>query len=231
MYRLKYQSKVANAGVNFTKMENTTNHQTQKKHIIIGLTGPMAAGKNAAADILSTMGYACVDADILAHDAIEKAKTQILNIFANQAKSASLTLLNKDGTINRKSLAILVFKNQKNLTAQEAIIHPIVNTMIEEFIQNNSDKSIVINATVLYKVSAIKKCTAIFFVTAPVLTRLKRAKKRDNHSTLHILKRFWSQHGLFSKYVSINSDTYKVKNLGSLKDLRKNITKVLSLLK
>jgi dephospho-CoA kinase len=223
---------VASVGVNFTKMTKkiTNNHCIQNKHIIIGLTGPMAAGKNVASNILEKKGFACVDADILAHDAIEKAKSKILFCFNEQAKNSSLNLLNTDGTINRLALSIIVFKNSKNLATQEAIIHPIVDAMIDEFIQNHQNQPIVINATVLYKVSSIQKCNAIFFVTSPLLTRLKRAKKRDKHSIIHILKRFWSQRRLFSKYVSINSDTYRVKNLGSLIDLEKNINKVLSLL-
>ncbi|OJF77041.1 MAG: dephospho-CoA kinase [Treponema sp. CETP13] len=190
---------------------------------IFGLTGPMAAGKNAACDILSSKGFACVDADVLAHEAIEIAKPQIIDYFGSQ-------ILNNDGTINRQKLAPLVFKTKKNLAAQEAIIHPIVDTLIHKFITEHSTQDIIINATVLYKVSAINQCKAILFITAPFCTRLKRARKRDNFSLIHIAKRFLSQRKLFSKYVTKNSDTYKVRNYGSLKELEKNLEKVLSVL-
>ncbi|HZK20041.1 MAG TPA: dephospho-CoA kinase [Treponemataceae bacterium] len=201
-----------------------------KSQLILGLTGPMAAGKNAAANILTTKGFLCIDADMFVHKAIEIAKPQIIDAFEKQATLQSIALHNTDKSINRKALALLVFKNKKNLAIQESIVHPIVERMISEYIQKNKNKNIVLNATVLYKVPSINRCQAIIFVTAPFFTRLKRAKKRDNLSILHIFKRFWQQKGLFSKYFLINPDTYRVKNCGSLNDLEKNIEKVLSLL-
>ena len=46
--------------------------------MIIGLTGPMASGKNLASKILEKTGCVSVDADVLAHQAIEKAKDKNL---------------------------------------------------------------------------------------------------------------------------------------------------------
>ena len=51
--------------------------------MIIGLTGPMASGKNLACSLLEKTGCVSVDADILAHEAIEKAKNAHTNAHRN----------------------------------------------------------------------------------------------------------------------------------------------------
>ena len=67
--------------------------------MIIGLTGPMASGKNLASKILEKTGCVSVDADVLAHQAIEKAKDKILLTFEKEATEKNISVLNEDGSI------------------------------------------------------------------------------------------------------------------------------------
>ena len=53
--------------------------------MLIGLSGPMAAGKNLAGEILEKMGCAVIDADITAHIALENTKQQVLATFGAEA--------------------------------------------------------------------------------------------------------------------------------------------------
>ena len=46
----------------------------------------MAAGKNIASEILSRYGFACVDADFVAHQALELATDKILLLHKDNAK-------------------------------------------------------------------------------------------------------------------------------------------------
>ena len=94
-----------------------------------------------------------------------------------------------------------------------------------------SGKDVVVNATVLYKIPSVKKCDAVIFVDAPVLTRLFRARKRDGMKTVQILQRFWSQKNLFSKYKKSNADTFKVNNTGDLTALEEKLMKKIGELK
>ena len=80
--------------------------------MIIGLTGPMASGKNLACSLLEKAGCVSVDADVLAHEAIEKAKNEILRTFEQEAKSNQISLLKEDGSINRRELAKIVFASR-----------------------------------------------------------------------------------------------------------------------
>ncbi len=217
------------------------NTQADLKHFtVIGLTGPMAAGKNAVAAILEKYGFPGVDADILAHKAIEQGAEIIIKRFSPDAEKMNINFVNTDGTINRRELGKVLFSDKKLLEEQEKIIHPIVNKMLIDFIeqkkkeaseQKPSDKNriygCVLNATLLYKTPVINDCDKLIFVTSPFITRLKRALKRDKLSFFHILRRFYSQKNLFSKYNFFKSDIYKVNNNMSLEKLEEKIKKIL----
>ena len=195
--------------------------------MIIGLTGPMASGKNLACKLLEKAGCVSVDADILAHEAIEKAKDEILRTFEQEAKSKQISLLKEDGSINRRELAKIVFASKENLKKQESIIHPMVNSMMEDFIKNNADKTVILNATVLYKTPIINKCDGIIFITSPWFIRFFRAKKRDNMKNMQIFKRFFAQFNIFAKYKILNTDIYRVRNFGSEQKLEQRLLYVL----
>ena len=160
----------------------------------------MASGKNLACKLLEKACCVSVDADVLAHEAIEKAKDEILRTFEQEANSKQIQLLKEDGNINRRELAKIVFASKENLKKQESIIHPMVNSMMEDFIKNNADKTVILNATVLYKTPIIKKCDGIIFITSPWFVRFFRAKKRDNMKNMQIFKRFFAQFNIFAKY-------------------------------
>ena len=183
--------------------------------MILCVTGPMAAGKNAASSILEKKGFACVDADLLVHQAVENAKEEILASFASLADEKGLPLLTENGHINRRNLGALIFQSPELIKKQEDIVYPILNGLFEDFMEENKGKNLVINATVLYKVPLIKKVDSVLFIDAPLLQRLFRAKKRDGMSLKLILQRFKAQRNLFAKYKKSVADTVRVGNTGA----------------
>lgn len=167
---------------------------------IICVTGKMAAGKNFICQKMEKEGWISVDADKICHEAIENVKNQIVSEFLTDSKKKGISII-ENGKINRLELSKIVFSSKKNLLRQEKIVHPEITRLIKEFILENKDKNIIINATVLYKTpKLLKMCKKIIFVKAPFLKRLVRAKKRDKLNFFQILKRFYSQKGLLKKY-------------------------------
>lgn len=195
--------------------------------MVLCVTGPMAAGKNAAASILETMGFISIDADLIGHDAVEICKEKILDEFSSLAEKDRIQLLNLDGKINRKNLGRLVFKDKRLVKKQEDIVFPYINSVLEKFIDENSEKNIVVNATVLYKVDAMKKIDKILFIDSPVLVRFFRAKKRDEMKSLQVVERFFSQRFLFSQYKKTGIEIFKIVNYGSFSLLKKKIERML----
>ncbi len=197
-----------------------------KKRLIIALTGPMAAGKNAASDILEDEGFFCIDADTLVHKAIDHKKEVILHTFSPIAEQKNIRLLNDDGTIHRRNLGSLVFSDPELLAKQEGIIHPEIDHILNNYIDKYPEESIVINATVLYKTPIIKRCSFILFISAPLFIRFFRVLRRDSMPFLQILKRFFAQKHIFAKYRSLNADMYIVRNFGSRNSLKKKILNI-----
>ena len=167
--------------------------------MVIAVVGPMAAGKNYICSKMEKEGWAAVDADILVHSAIEIAKDRILETFSPYAQQQSIPLTRADGSIDRRALGKLLFAVPELLSIQESIVYPIITKQIEDFI--NEHEKTIINATVLYKTpELLKRCQKILFVTAPLLTRLRRARQRDHLPYKQIFRRFHAQRNLLKEY-------------------------------
>lgn len=172
---------------------------TPQRPVIIAVTGPMAAGKNFICKQLEKEGWASVDADLLVHDAIEIAKDRILNTFTPYAEEHNIKIARTDGSIDRRALGQLLFAIPELLKVQESIVYPIITKWIDDFIAKH--EKTIINATVLYKTPDIlNHCEKILFVTAPLLTRLHRARTRDHLPYRQIFRRFHAQRNLLKEY-------------------------------
>ncbi|MBP5520256.1 MAG: dephospho-CoA kinase [Treponema sp.] len=159
----------------------------------------MAAGKNYICSQLEREGWAAVDADQLVHTAISQLTPQILNAFEQPAANAGLNIKNADGSINRRELGRLLFSRPDLLSVQEALVYPEVTRLTKQFLATH-EKSI-INATVLYKTpELLELCQKIIFVTAPLFTRIRRARRRDKLSYRQIFRRFKAQKNLLKEY-------------------------------
>ena len=166
---------------------------------LICICGKMASGKNYVCSLLEKLGWSCVDADLLVHEAINQSTEKILAEFSDEAARNKIIITKSDGTINRKALGQLLFKNPALLKKQEDIVYPVIIKMIEDFISRH--EKTVINATVLYKTpQLLSKCELILYVKAPFIKRFFRVKKRDKLPTSQIFRRFATQKNMLSAY-------------------------------
>lgn len=197
--------------------------------MILCVTGPMAAGKNAAAAILEKKGFAAIDADVLGHRAVKECTEQILCEFSDEAQKRGVSLLSSDGTLNRRVLGSIVFESRELLARQEQIVYPVIRRLLAEFIRENAGKDIAVNATVLYKLPDMQNIIErILYIDAPLPLRFIRAMKRDKTGIIQIYRRFSSQKNLFAKYKNTNTDIRRVWNTGTRQSLERKIEKFLS---
>lgn len=169
------------------------------KNYICGLLEDSGAGTSSSSDNSSSSGWASVDADLLVHEAINHCTEQIKQTFSEEAAKSGLAIVNENGTINRRELGKLLFKNPELLKKQEAIVYPEITKLIEDFMAKH--KKTVINATVLYKTpELLSKCSLILYVRAPLLKRFFRVRNRDKLPASQILRRFFAQRNMLSAY-------------------------------
>ena len=191
--------------------------------MIICVTGPMAAGKNAAAKLLEKRGWFCIDADALVHDAIAGEADTIIRTFLPDAKKRGIDIVRSDGSVDRRALGKLVFSDAALLAKQEAIVYPALETYAMQKIDSHEAKNIALNAAVLYKTpNLMRLCRAILYIDAPLFVRLCRAKKRDGEAVRAICKRFRAQRGLYRNYERTGIPIVTVRNASSLSALERN---------
>ena len=180
---------------------------------IICLTGKMASGKNYISKLLLDENSVSVDLDNFGHMAINSCKDQIYNAFNEIAEKKGINLKKVDGSIDRRALGSLIFSDKALIKKQESIVYPEIIKLTKDFIKQNKEKTIYINATLLFKTPELMElCSKIYFVKSNFFIRLYRAKKRDNLPLGQILKRFLAQKDLLKNYKLTGKPIIFIKN-------------------
>jgi dephospho-CoA kinase len=97
------------------------------KNYGIAITGGIATGKSSITRILTGLGYYCIDADKLAREVVQPGThghEEIVKAFGTK-------ILATDGSIDRKKLRELVFKNTAKRKILEGITHPEIRKVME----------------------------------------------------------------------------------------------------
>ena len=148
-----------------------------KNYILIGLTGPTGAGKTSVTKILEAQGFGIVEADKIAHKALEDSDCikALTNAFGEG-------ILNTDGSINRRETAKVAFSSKENTEKLNSITHPVIEKLslkaFDEYFCHGFDK-IIFDAPTLFESGLHKICDKIIAVTADDNIRLERIMKRD----------------------------------------------------
>jgi dephospho-CoA kinase len=169
-------------------------------------------------------GLPILDADKLGHPVLESEKKTIFAKFGNDLEKA-------DGSLNRRLLAQRTFGKPDKLAALEAIVHPPVNRLIDEWVIEKEKKGLkayVINAALLHKSSVFNRLNRIIIVHASYFTRFFRAYRRDNLSFVDIFRRFNSQKDFNTQYLTASAEIYRVENSGLFNS--QNLNKKLELM-
>mgnify|MGYP000488732956 CR=1 FL=1 len=190
--------------------------------MVVGVAGKYCAGKSTVAELLAEAGYRIIDVDRLGHEALGRRVEEVRTAFGD-------TYLNGDGTVNRAKLGSLVFRDRDALRRLEGIVHPEMVQMVRERL-SDEDPGTVVNAALLFPMGLDRLCDVVVWVTAPLLTRVRRARSRDKLPFRDILRRFWTQRELDPQSSASSVDIYNVDNRGGLEQLRAQLA-ALSLLK
>ena len=102
--------------------------------MIIGLTGPVGAGKNAAAKILRRRGAYIIDVDQVAHTLYEPQS----EVWREMVKALGSKILKRGGEINRKKLGEIVFSDKKRLQQLNSIVHPRLKDEIVKIVESRT---------------------------------------------------------------------------------------------
>ncbi len=144
--------------------------------MVIGLTGPIGAGKSTVARRFAERGFYVINADRVARKIVEKGSAVLSDLtvaFGND-------ILESDGSLDRKRLAERAFASNEKTELLNSLTHPAIIKLINDDIASCGLDKVLLDAPQLFESGCDKMCNAVVGVLADSDIRLRRVAERDN---------------------------------------------------
>ena len=153
--------------------------------MIIGITGGIGSGKSVVCSIFRALGVPVYDADQEAKklydnypELVEKVSTEV-----------SAEVFDKNGKIDKKKLAELVFSDPEKLKVLNSLVHPVVKKDFQKWCATHEKHTYVVKeAAILFESGSHKDCDYVISVTSPLELRIQRVRERDRKSRADVEK-------------------------------------------
>lgn len=169
-------------------MDTQHHYCTAGRKPIIGLTGPIAAGKTTVAGVLARLGCAVIRADELAHQVLEEPATKefLKRTFGPPAVAST-------GRVDRGWLAAQVFESREKIRLLESVIHPEVFRRQEDqiacFQADPRITAIVLDVPLLIESGLKHRCDRVILVDADLAERQRRVQETRGWSKEELARR------------------------------------------
>ncbi|MBZ5495058.1 MAG: dephospho-CoA kinase [Acidobacteriia bacterium] len=144
----------------------------------VGLTGNIASGKSHASSVFAELGAHVIDADVIAHELFSPGTAtyaKVVQAFGNR-------ILAPDGTINRKVLGDIVFRQTEQRLLLNALVHPDVLTEVMrrtfELENKGFDGIVIVDAALMVESGFYKMQDRLIVVTCDPALQLARVMNR-----------------------------------------------------
>lgn len=142
--------------------------------LVVALTGGIGAGKSTVAQNFAELGALVIDADQLARMAIERGSDGFAEVLLRFGDEIIL-----NGDIDRKKLAEIVFSDEAARKDLEKIIHPRVQAIFSEAVEDlEHDDILIYEIPLLVETDAAEKFDYIITVEADLNLRKERLLKK-----------------------------------------------------
>ena len=142
---------------------------------VVGLTGPIGAGKTLVASTLRELGAKVLDADAIVHDEQSRGTvgySAIIQAFGTK-------ILGEDKEVDRKKLAAEVFGDPAKLAKLERILHPrVIARILEARKMLREGDVLVVEAIKLLESGLRNVCDEVWVVVASRELLLERLAAR-----------------------------------------------------
>jgi dephospho-CoA kinase len=139
----------------------------------VALTGNVASGKSAVAEVWVAAGTSVIDADVLAREAVAPGTAgleEVREAFGDDVLAA-------DGSLDRVALRRRVLEHEEARLRLEAILHPRIRALRDAWMRerrNAGDRLVVAEIPLLYETGLETAFDLVVLVDAPAAVRLAR---------------------------------------------------------
>ena len=148
-------------------------------YLIVGLTGGIAGGKSTVSKMFGELGARLIDFDALARIVVapgSRGLSKVVETFGPQ-------VLQSDGTLDRKKLSRMVFRDKSKRKVLESLLHPDINAEFEKKIASitseKTDAIIVAEVPLLIEAGLQHLFDAIVVVVTSEQEQIRRLMNRD----------------------------------------------------
>lgn len=186
---------------------------------LIGLTGGIATGKSAVAEMFRQLGMTIIDLDVLARKVVEPG----LPAYNDVVKRFGRDILCPEGAIDREKLGGIVFNDKSARRDLEAITHPRVIELMMKMVREAEEKGagpIMVDIPLLMEIGPVSWIETVVLVYADPETQLRRLMERDQCDKERAQARINSQMPIVEKKEKAD---IVIDNSGALEDTRKQV--------
>lgn len=172
----------------------------------LGLTGGIGSGKTTVSQVFAILGIPVFSADNEAKHLMNEdpvLKSELCRLTGKD--------LYKNGNLDRKLMASLIFNDKELLEKVNKLIHPAVFDLFKSWSLEQTSPYVIMEAAILFESGASKLVDRIITIAAPVGERINRVMLRNNVSYDEVIWRIDTQMGdedkiRLSDYVVYNSE-------------------------
>jgi len=155
---------------------------------VIGLTGGIGSGKSTVADLLAELGARVIDADRIGHEVYRPGTEGHASVVAAFGPG----VVAPDGTIDRRALGSIVFRDPEALARLNALVHPLIAAEVQRRVvaarAEPGAPPIVIEAAILIE-AGWRFFDRIWAVTAPREAAIARVMEERGLSHAEVERR------------------------------------------
>lgn len=168
---------------------------------VVGLTGGIGTGKSTAADYLKEKGFAHIDADQIGRNITADGSPMLSvldDVFGPKGEYGreGFDILRGDGSLDRKSLAELVFSDMSRKQKLDEIMFKAIIAEVDRQVEAAyavEPVGIMIDAPLLFEAGLDDRCDLIILMVADLDTRVHRVCMRDGATEQEVISRINSQ--------------------------------------
>ena len=165
---------------------------------VIGLTGGIACGKSAVSNALREAGACVLDADRLAHELAAPGGM----LFQAYVEHFGRGVLREDGTLDRRAIGEIVFRNPGEREWIDRTSHPMLLDEVKRRLctcEKRGHRVVILDVPLLFEAGWNVLCDEIWVVSLSMEIQLDRLMKRDNLTAEQAKARIASQMSLEEK--------------------------------